>query len=118
GMLRMPLERAAEQCEPGFRFPVIRQQPRLGERQLELTLRVLGGIVIEQSEGLRAIAACEKERSRARARRQRQGRVGEPAVTRQRGFGISVARGYVGEVEQCSVVRLTARSQLRKPLLG
>ena len=50
GMLGMPLQRGAEDLETRIGFAVIGQQARLGQRQVELILGVIGRVVIQQRQ--------------------------------------------------------------------
>jgi len=112
----MALECRSQQRQPGVRFAVIGQQPRLGECQIELILGMVRGVVIEQRQRLGALVAFEQQRRRARARRQRHRRVVEAAVGRDRSLRIPVARLDIGEIQLRRIVALATRQQLREAL--
>jgi len=114
----MALECSGEQRQPGVRFAVIGQQSRLRECQVELILRMVRGVVIEQRQRLGARLAIKQQRGSPRARRQRHRRVVEAAVGRDRSLRIAVTRRNIGQIQLRRIVALAARQQLREALAG
>src|ERR1700756_2287336 len=114
--------RAGEELEARIRLAVIGQQVGFGKGELQLLLRMLGDVVIEERQRLGALAvgsggALEQQRCGARARLHCNRGIVQPAVVRNGALRIAVARGDVGQVELRGIVPLAAREQGREALL-
>ncbi len=108
----MAFQSRAQQTQAGIRFAVIREQARLRERQLELTLRVRSRVVIEQRQRASAVVAGHQQSRPPRARSDRHRGVRQLPVARERGGRVAGAGRNVGEIEERRVAGLSVvRSQ-------
>src|SRR5687767_7598972 len=111
-MVGMALERPVEELDTGLRLAVFGKQLRLRDQSVEQLVRMLARVVIEQREGRGPILARQQQVGGTRARGQPERGVLEPAITCQRGFGVTVARSDVGQIEERSLASFAARDQI------